>query len=206
MEYRHIIKNSKHRLVWIKSFANKIGRLYQWVDGRVELVYTFFSDPQQYTWKQKERCDIWADCCGLSPPKILPVLHPPHIWRQPNKIYRVGHHMDSRSNNWNFIIQQYYFNPVCVPHVLQNQEILSWNPHGTLWIYFHSNKHNTGGNNRTIQPQIYGVKWTCLWWYQKRNIRPPTGRENSKLFPYQKLCNTWILQVSSHTYPMGSQI
>ena len=36
MEYRQLIKNPKHRLVWVKVFANEIGRLSQGVGGRVD--------------------------------------------------------------------------------------------------------------------------------------------------------------------------
>jgi hypothetical protein len=34
MEYRHLIKSSRHKIVWTRSFANELGRLTQGVGGR----------------------------------------------------------------------------------------------------------------------------------------------------------------------------
>ena len=50
LEYRHIVKKPKIRPVCMKSFTNEIVRLYQGVDGRVEVTEKN-STLQQYTWK-----------------------------------------------------------------------------------------------------------------------------------------------------------
>ena len=87
-----------------------------------------------------------------------------------------------------------------------NIKILSWDPHGTLWIYLTSNQHHTGVNNNTIQPQKYGGKWTCLCLYRKINVWTATDRYNSKLFPYKNSCTTGILSVLAQLAYGGTNV
>ena len=67
--------------------------------------HNIFSAPQQYTWKQMKKCDVWADCCVLTPPKGQSISHLYHNWRKLNQIFRVGQHNNRRSDIGKNIIQ-----------------------------------------------------------------------------------------------------
>ena len=129
MENRHMIRIPKHKPVWFKSISNEIDRLSQGVGGRVE-GNDKKSAPQQYTWKQRGKCDVCEDCCGLPPKKGWAISYSPHSRRQRNQIFRGCHHTNSRSDNSNIIGQQYYFNPRIMIHVLRHKIYiltLTWN-------------------------------------------------------------------------------
>ena len=84
MEYR------KHIPVWIKSFANKIGRIPQGVDSRVEGTDTMCFCPT--TVYPKAEGNTWhtGELLWIIFPKIWPIFYlTPSLW-QPDQIPRGG--------------------------------------------------------------------------------------------------------------------